>query len=208
HPGGLRDRGRDRAPDRPLAPSGRAGDERGAARGGRDRGRRGTGRLRPRRRRSARRRHRDGGAAGQRVDLDAPAPAEGRVHPRGPPDRHDGAPRGHLRLRGLEGPSGADLRGRSAPDPGGAGRPRRRPGRERLPGAGPPPIAPGTALVGAIVLLLVILAVIGLASGGGGSKESKKTAGAAKKKATHPKPQAPAPPPKPSSVKLKVVPTE
>jgi len=86
--------------------------------------------------------------------------------------------------------------------------PQQRPGRERLPGAGPPPIAPGTALVGAIVLLLVVLAVIGLASGGGGGSKESKTTGGAAKKAAHPKRQAPAPPPKPSSVKLKVVPTE
>src|SRR5919201_737236 len=46
--------------------------------------------------------------------------------------------------------------------------PQQRPGRERLPGAGPPPIAPGTAIVGAIVVVLVIQEVIGLASGGGG----------------------------------------
>ena len=32
----------------------------------------------------------------------------------GPPDRHDGAARGDLRLRGLEGPPGADHRGRPA----------------------------------------------------------------------------------------------
>ena len=34
---------------------------------------------------------------GQRVHLDAPAPPARRLHPRRPPDRHAGAPRGDLR---------------------------------------------------------------------------------------------------------------
>ena len=43
----------------------------------------------------------------------APAAAPGRLHAGRPPDRHAGAPRDHLGLRGLQAPAGADLRGRS-----------------------------------------------------------------------------------------------
>ena len=87
------------------------------------------GRARRRRRvqrrpgRPARRRHRHGGPDGHRLDLDAPAAPAGRLHARGAADRHDGAPRRDLRLRGLEGPPGADHRGRPAARAGAAGRP-------------------------------------------------------------------------------------
>ena len=110
-----------------LAQAGRARDPGGAARGRRDRG----GRLRPRRlrprpRRAARRRDLDRRAARQRVHLDAPAPPARRLHPRRPPDRHARAARRDLRLRGLEGPPGADHRGRPAAHPRGARRACRR----------------------------------------------------------------------------------
>ena len=96
-----------------LAPPGRAGAPGGAARGGRagglGRGRRR--RLRPRPGRPARRGDRDRGADGHRLHLDAPAPPAGGLHPRRAADRHDGAPRRDLRLRGLQGAPGADHRG-------------------------------------------------------------------------------------------------
>ena len=59
-----------------------------------------------------------------RVDLDAPAPPAPRLHARRPPDRHARAPRRDLRLRGLQAPPGAGLRGRPAALPGRAGRAR------------------------------------------------------------------------------------
>ena len=74
----------------------------------------GRGRLRPRSGRPAGRRDRHRGADGHRVDVDAPAPPAGGLHARGAPDRHDGAARRDLRLRGLQGPPGADHRGRPA----------------------------------------------------------------------------------------------
>ena len=69
-----------------------------------DRRRRG---LRPRRGPAARE-----GDRGRRPDADcvrvpAPAPPTCRLHARGPPDRHAGTPRDHLRLRGLQAPPGA-----------------------------------------------------------------------------------------------------
>ena len=45
--------------------------------------------------------------------LAAPAPAAGRLHAGGPPDRHARAPGDHLRLRGLEAAARAADRGRS-----------------------------------------------------------------------------------------------
>ena len=71
-------------------------------------------RLRPRPGRPARRRDRHRRADGHRLDLDAPAAPARRLHARGPADRHDGAARRDLRLRGLEGAPGADHRGRPA----------------------------------------------------------------------------------------------
>ncbi len=116
HPGRLHHRGGDRAPDRLLAPPGRARAPGGAAGGGRvgRRRRGGRGRLRPRSGRSARRRDRHRGADGHRVHVDAAAPPAGGLHACGAPDRHDGAARRDLRLRGLEGSPGADHRGRPA----------------------------------------------------------------------------------------------
>ena len=64
--------------------------------------------------RPAGRRDRHRGPDGHGLDLDAPAPDAGGLHPRGPPHRHDGAARRDLRLRGLEGAPGADHRGGSA----------------------------------------------------------------------------------------------
>ena len=126
--GAFIDEERDREAHRPLAQAGRAGDARGAARGGRARG----GRRRPR--------DFDPDAddllgeaiatvvqMGTRVDLDASAPPARRLHPRGPADRHDGAPRRDLGLRGLEGAPGTDHRGRSATRARGAGGTRRSP---------------------------------------------------------------------------------
>ena len=77
-------------------------EERGGARG----------RLRPRRGRPAGRGDPHGGADGHRLDLDAPAPPAGGLHPRRAPDRHARAARRDLGLRGLEGAQGADHRGR------------------------------------------------------------------------------------------------
>ncbi|MEJ7718339.1 MAG: DNA translocase FtsK [Thermoleophilaceae bacterium] len=121
-PGRVRQRGGDRAHHRLLALPGRARDAGGAARG--RRGRPGVGgreRVQRRRRRPPRGGHRHGGPDGVGVDLDAPAPPARGLHARGAADRHDGAPRGDLRLRGLEGPSGARLRSRA---PARAGRSR------------------------------------------------------------------------------------
>ncbi len=123
HPGRVHRRGGDREADRALAPPGRAGAARGAAGGGRDRGRgrRPRGRLRPRPGRSARRRdlHRD--PDGDGLHLHAPAAAARRLHARRAADRHDGAARRDLGLRGLQGASGADHRGRPAARAGAAG---------------------------------------------------------------------------------------
>ena len=113
HPGRLHRRGRDRAAHRPLAPPGRAGAARGAARGRGARGGRGLGRrLRPGSGRHARGRDLDGRPDGHRLHVDAPAPPQGRVHARRAARGHDGAARRDLRLRGLEGAPGADHRGR------------------------------------------------------------------------------------------------
>ncbi len=65
------------------------------------------------------------GADGDRVDLDAPAPAAPRLHARRAADRHARAPRDHLRLRGIQAASGAHHRGRRAPNPRPPGRGRR-----------------------------------------------------------------------------------
>src|SRR5205085_6736864 len=54
---------------------------------------------------------RDRGADGDGVDLDAAAAPAGGLYARRPTDRHDGAPRRYLGLRGFEGSPGVDLRG-------------------------------------------------------------------------------------------------
>ena len=73
--------------------------------------RRGGGRgLRPRRGPAPRPGDRDRRADPDRLGLAPPAPAAGRLHAGGPPRRHAGAPRDHLRLRGLE--AAARARGR------------------------------------------------------------------------------------------------
>src|SRR2546423_1029507 len=73
-----------------------------------------------------------------------------------------------------------------------------------------PPFGPGTLLVAGVVLLLVIFAVIGLASGGkhNGKKSSSKTAAGKKQRRSRQHPPAGAPPPAPTSVRLKVIPSE
>ena len=65
-------------------------------------------RLRPGRGRPAGRGDRDRRPDGHRLDLDAPAAPARRLHARRPPDRHDGAARRDLGLRGLQGAPGAD----------------------------------------------------------------------------------------------------
>ena len=115
HPGRVHHRGGDRAAHRALAHAGRAGAAGGAARGrGAEDGRGRRRRLRPGPGRPAGRGDRHRRADGHRLHLDAPAPPARRLHPRRPPDRHDGAPRRDLGLRGLEGAPGADHRGRPA----------------------------------------------------------------------------------------------
>ena len=102
--------------DRAVAPPGRAGVPRGAARGGRGGGgrERRRRRLRPRRGPAARRRDPAGRRDADGVDVDAPAPPAARLHARGPADRHARAARRDLRLRGLQAAPGARLRGRRA----------------------------------------------------------------------------------------------
>jgi cytoskeletal protein RodZ len=83
-----------------------------------------------------------------------------------------------------------------------------RPPRERRSVGVGMAIGPGTLAAGTVLLVLVVLAVIGLASGDNGNKKSGKQATTAKKRARHPK-RTPAPAaPIPTSVKLKVIPTE
>jgi cytoskeletal protein RodZ len=87
-------------------------------------------------------------------------------------------------------------------------RPNRRAERRRpRPSRGPP--GPGTAIVVVAVAILAILLVLGLTggNGGGGGGSTSTTAGKAPKKKHKKKPQKPAPPPKPTSVRLKIVPT-
>ena len=72
----------------------------------------GRDRVRPRRGPAARRRDPARRRDADRLDLDAPAPPAPRLHARRPPDRHARAPRRDLRLRGLQAPPGARLRGR------------------------------------------------------------------------------------------------
>ena len=71
-------------------------------------------RLRPGRRRPAGRGDRHRRPDGHRLDLDAAAAPARRLHACRAPDRHDGAARGDLGLRGLQGAPGADHRGRPA----------------------------------------------------------------------------------------------
>ncbi|MFL5782852.1 MAG: helix-turn-helix domain-containing protein [Thermoleophilaceae bacterium] len=90
---------------------------------------------------------------------------------------------------------------------------RARPPRERRGGGGGMAIGPGVLAVAAVLLVLLLLAVIGLVSGGdegGGGKSARKTTKSARKKANHKhepaKQAAPATPP--STVKVKIAPTE
>ena len=64
-------------------------------------------RVRPRRGSAARQGDRDRRADADRLRVADPAAAAGRLHARGPPDRHARAARHHLRLRGLEAAAGA-----------------------------------------------------------------------------------------------------
>ena len=99
-----------------------------------DRGRRR--RVSPRRGSAARGGDLARGSDGHRLDLDAPAPAAARLHPRRAPDRHARAARDHLRLRRIEAAPGADHRGRRAAHPVASGRGRRRPPSPVAAGAG------------------------------------------------------------------------
>ena len=79
--------------------------------------------------------------------------------------------------------------------------------RERGGGGGGPAFGPGTLLAFGVVLLLIIFAVIGLASSN--NKKHHKAATAAKHKQHKARQQArPAPPPAPTTVSLKIVPSE
>jgi len=79
--------------------------------------------------------------------------------------------------------------------------------RERGGGGGGPAFGPGTLLAFGVVLLLIIFAVIGLASSN--NKKHHKAATAAKHKQHRARQQArPAPPPAPTTVSLKIVPSE
>ena len=83
---------------------------------------------------------------------------------------------------------------------------RRSEGRRPRPSRGPP--GPGTAIIVVAVAVLAILAVLGLtggSGGGGGSTTSTTAKQAAKKK--HHKKKHKVVPPKPTSVRLKIVPT-
>ncbi len=94
-------------------------------------------RLRSRRGSAARRGDRARRADGHGLDLDAPAPSAPRLHARGAADRHARASRDHLRLRRLEAPPGAHLRGRRAADPRASVRGRgERPAAARRPAPG------------------------------------------------------------------------
>ena len=126
HPGRVHRRGGDREAHRALAPPGRAGAPGGAARGGRARGggEGADGDFDPDQDDLLARRDRHRGPDGHRLHLDAPAPPARRLHARRPADRHDGAARRDLRLRGLQGAPGADHRGRPAARAGAARRTR------------------------------------------------------------------------------------
>ena len=127
--GCVRERGGGRARRRAVPLAARPGPRRVAARGAGSRrrgGRRGRG-VRPRRGSAARPRDRGRRADADRVRLAPPAPATGRIHARGPTYRHARAARDHLRLRGIEAPARARVRGR---------------GPQRLSGAWLAPIVP------------------------------------------------------------------
>jgi cytoskeleton protein RodZ len=90
---------------------------------------------------------------------------------------------------------------------------RARPPRERRGGGGGMAIGPGVLAVAAILLVLLLLAVIGLVSGGdegGGGKSARKAGTTAKKKAKrkHEPAKQAAPAAPPSTVKVKIAPTE
>ncbi len=115
--GAYVDEARDREAHERVAQAGRARVPGGAARGGRRGGARDGSRprLRPRRGPAAPRRRPPRGRDADRVHVDAPAPSAPRLHARRPPDRHARAARRDLRIRGLQTPPGAGLRGRPAP---------------------------------------------------------------------------------------------
>ena len=79
--------------------------------------------------------------------------------------------------------------------------------REPAVGGGPPVFGPGTLIAGGVVLLLVVFAVIGLASGGKSHTHKAATAPKHKPHRARPKPR-PQPAVAPTTVSLKVVPTE
>ena len=76
--------------------------------------------------------------------------------------------------------------------------------RRPRPARGPP--GPGTAIVVVVVVVLAIFAILGL-TGGDGNKGSKSVATTPKKKAQKPKKKRAAPKPKPTTVRLRIVPT-
>src|SRR3954462_1197955 len=85
-------------------------------------------------------------------------------------------------------------------------RPTRRAERRPRPSRGPP--GPGTAIIVVAVAILGILAVLGLTGGsGGGGGGNSTTAQQATKKKHKKKTHKATPPPKPQSVRLKIVPT-
>jgi transcriptional regulator with XRE-family HTH domain len=87
-------------------------------------------------------------------------------------------------------------------------RPNRRAERRPRPSRGPP--GPGTAIIVVAVAILAILAVLGLTGGnggGGGSGSGATTAKQATKKKHKKKKHKAAPPPKPTTVRLKIAPT-
>jgi cytoskeleton protein RodZ len=92
---------------------------------------------------------------------------------------------------------------------------RARPPRERRGGGGGMAIGPGVLAVAAVLLVLLLLAVIGLVSGGdegGGGKSARKADTTEQKKKSkrngQAKKQAAAPATPPSTVKVKIAPTE
>ena len=122
--GAYVDEARDREAHERVAQAGRARVPGGAARGGRGGGAprpAPTPTSTPTRIRCSPDADPPRGRDADRVDLDAPAPPAPRLHARRPPDRHARAPRRDLRIRGLQAPPGAGLRGRPAPRPGRAG---------------------------------------------------------------------------------------
>jgi cytoskeleton protein RodZ len=86
---------------------------------------------------------------------------------------------------------------------------RRRQEERRRPRASRGPPGPGTAIVVVVVVVLAIFAILGLTGGNDGSGDNKvsSTEKQAKKKPTTTKRKAPARKPKPTSVRLRIVPS-